>query len=188
MFKTCIISSLLLIGFIAPAFASSDPLIHFNLALGGYQIGMPLDDATLIRPFAIVEPDYVDQKGELVTKGLVDQVYLNGIEFRFIVEFTNDQVRRVIGHFAPADIEKVRNTFFETLGESEANTRVITAGDGVEFLLYHDRWQFPDTTLDLIGTENNSSFATLALSAIGQQERIRRDELRQTAEAAGTGE
>jgi len=178
MFKSFMIACLLLVGLNAPAFATADHIIQFKLSLGGYQIGMPIDEATLVRPFALIETR-VRADGQEVTTGSINQVYINDIEFRFKVNFVDARVHKVIGHFSPADLEELRNQLFETLGESEPDTRVVTSGDGEEFLLYHDRWQFPDTSLELIGTEQHTAFATLALTAVGRQERARRDEQRQ---------
>jgi len=178
MFKSFIFTCLLLVGLNAPAFATADHIIQFKLSLGGYQIGMPFDEATLVRPFALIET-HVRKDGQEMTTGSVNQVYINDIEFRFNVDFIDARVYKVIGHFSPTDMEELRNLLFETLGESEPDSRVVTSGDGEEFRLYHDRWQFPDASLDLIGTEKNTAFATLALTAVGRQERVRRDEQRQ---------
>lgn len=174
MIKPFIITCLLLVGLNSPAFATPEHIIQFSLALGGYQIGMPFDEATLVRPFALIEP-HVRKDGQEMTTGSVNQVYINDIEFRFNVDFVDARVTKVIGHFSPAEMEKLRNMLFETLGESEPDIRTVPSGDGEEFRLYHDRWQFPDASLDLIGTEINTAFATLALTAVGRQERARRD-------------
>ena len=191
MLKSFIITCLLLGGLSSPLFANpdanSDHIVHFNLSLGGYQIGMPFDEATLVRPFALIET-HASIAGREITTGSVNQVYINDIEFRFNVEFVDARVYKVIGQFSPEQLEKLREMLFEALGESEPDLRVVTSGDGEEFRLYHDRWQFPDASLELVGTEKNSAFATLALTAVGRQERARRDEQRQATAPAGTAD
>jgi len=186
MFKICISFGLLLV-FCFPAFADPEHIIQFDLSLGGYQLGMSYDEATLVRPFAFIE-DLAPRPGiPEIKAGYVNQVYIDDIEFRFKVELVNDQVYKVIGRLAPADLDKLRQSLNLALGQSEADTRVVTTKTGEEYHLYHDRWQFPDASLDLIGSELNTDFATLALTATSWQDRQQRAERSKRSQQAKSG-
>ena len=171
MFKACITSCLLLLVFCSTALADLEHIIHFKLSLGGYQLGMSYDEATLIRPFAFIE-DLAPRAGiPEIKAGYVSQVFIDDIEFRFKVELVEGQVHKVIGRLAPTDLDKLRLALNQALGQSEADTKLFTSSAGEEYHLYHDRWQFPAAALDLIGSELNADYATLALTATGRQDR-----------------
>lgn len=187
MFKTCIASCLLLLVLCSTAFADLGHIIHFQLSMGGYQLGMSYDEATLVRPFAFIE-DLAPRRGiPEIKAGYVNQVYIEDIEFRFKVELVEEQVHKVIGRLAPKDLDKLRQALIRALGQSEADTKLMTSSAGEDYHLYHDRWQFPDASLDLIGSELNADFATLALTATGRQDREQQTERSRASQQARPG-
>jgi len=187
MFKAFISIGLWLSLFCSTAFADPEHIIHFDLSLGGYQLGMSYDEATLVRPFAIIEDLAPRPNIPEIKAGYVNQVYIDDIEFRFKVELVEDQVHKVIGRLAPADLDKLRQSLNQTLGQSEADAKVFTSSTGEEYHLYHDHWQFPDASLDLIGSELNTDYATLALTATSWQDRQQRAERSKRSQQAKSG-
>jgi hypothetical protein len=165
MLKTIIIACLLLICAGSPAQADPDDILHYALSLGGYRLEMNYEDAMLVRPFDRLETYQANFEGILITAGSVDQVYIDGIEFRFKVEFIDEKIFKIIGRFSPAAILPLREALCKAIGEGESESKMTTSNAGVEFLIVHDHWAFPEASLDLIGSELNTDFATLALTS-----------------------
>jgi hypothetical protein len=165
MIKSILISCVLLIFAGFPALADTGDVLHFDLSLAGYQLEMNSGDAMLVRPFDRMETYQAYQEGPLITAGLVDQVYLDSLEFNFRVEFIDEKIFKIIGRFSPAEITSLRETLFKTIGEGESKSKLTISNAGVEYQIIHDQWEFPEARLDLIGSELNTDFATLALSS-----------------------
>jgi hypothetical protein len=173
MLKSILLSCLMFIFAGSPALAGPDDILHFALSLGGYQLEMNYEEAMLVRPFDRLETYPADHASPMVTAGLIDQVYIDGIAFRFRVEFIDEKVAKIIGRFSPAAIPSLRQALFKAIGEGESKSKLSTSNAGVEFQIVHDHWEFPEARLDLIGSELNTDFATLAMISENQAAKAR---------------
>lgn len=180
MLKSIFTVSLLLIGLCSQVWADTDDLLHYDLSLGGYQLGMSYQDAVMVRPFVSIGTH--DSDGPIlpdITWGVVDQVFVDGVEFRFKVEFIDDRAYKIIGRFPPSQLKELRERLVATLGEGESKTKVLNSETGIESLMVHELWSFPNSRIDLVGVETKTDFATLSLLATDRAVEERREKFLQ---------
>ena len=163
MFRFVVLQILLCLLIVTSAAADSDKIVNFDLRFAGYKLGMNYEEAVLVRPFVRVENVQYDSTRTPLTAGYVDQVFFDGIEFRFRVEFLDGEIIKILGRFPPSQLQQLRKTLFEELGQGESVIKTVTPLSGAEYKLYSDRWEFPSATVYLISSEVNVDFGTLSI-------------------------
>lgn len=163
MLKTVVLQILSCLLIVTSAAADSDKIVNFDLRFAGYRLGMNYEEAVLVRPFVRVENVQCDPTRASLTAGYVDQVFFDGLEFRFRVDFLDGEIVKVLGRFPPSQMQQLRKILFEELGEGESAIKTVTPLSGAEYKLYFDRWEFPSATVHLICSEMNLDFGTLSI-------------------------
>jgi len=148
-----------------PADAAGESLVTYQLNLAGYQPGMSLDSAALIRPFQFIETlPLSSPPGAYYTVAGIDDLAIEGIELNLRLYFRDDRLDKVIGRFPAAGTDRLYQLLNRHLGPGSDLARPVQKKDGGIYELPVWRWDFPDARITLVGATVNNEWGTLALS------------------------
>ena len=142
--------------------AEPEDIIHYNLSLAGYRIGMPFDDAAAVRPFQYIE-NKQDSADIPVTFAVIEQVYIDGIETNLFLQFTDEVLFKIVIRFSPDEIEEISQRFKQALGEGKDLSREVINLTGTKVQQTICQWDFPNVKLHLVGLSSNTEYATISL-------------------------
>lgn len=144
------------------AWAETDDLIYFDLALAGYRLGMSYEEAVEVRQFNYIEDvlDVITEKPYSI--GVVKRARIHDVDMDVSVHFHGDKAQKIVLHFSPADIEKVLKGFKTYLGPGENRSKPIktSSGDSQQAIY---RWDFPMAEMYLVQLSSNVEYATVSL-------------------------
>lgn len=157
----------LCLGLSTLAFSAEEKIAHFELSLADYQVGMTLDEASMVRPFHYFDTRQSnDPDGGLITSGHLDRIFLQNIEFSILVEFHQERIKRIIGRFPADDFDTVKNQFLQILGPAEDRSKVARRVDNSEQRTIHFAWKFPTAKVSLVAASNSITHGTIAIQGI----------------------
>lgn len=147
--------------------AEENPLIHFDLTLAGYRLGMTMDDASAIRPLQFRQAALTNlaTAEEASFEAFVDHVYIGSIAFNLWLRFKGDRIQKVVGRFAPEHLMELARTLSLILGPGDDKTRVIVNHAGKETRQTIYLWEYPTARVHLVGIAGNDRYATIGLVA-----------------------
>jgi hypothetical protein len=147
--------------------ADTEDLIHFDLSLAGYSLGMTYDDALLERPLMFIQdtgPDHLEVEGNYFD-AYAEQVYVEGIEMKLWVRFKNERLFKIIARFDPERSDDLAHIFNLTLGPNEDKSRSYRDREKNEIYQTVYFWNYPTAKLYLIRNSDNKKYATVGLTA-----------------------
>ena len=166
---TKILPAIILVLFLSGNHASAgiDKLIHFDLSLAGYSLGMTYNDAAAIRPLFLMQssepalPDMHEDYFDVV----VENVYVDGIEMNLWMRFKNERLYKIIARFNPEMTDSLAGTFNRALGQGEDKSKSYQDRDGsiIQQTVYF--WDYPTAKLYLVKNTDNMDYATVGLTA-----------------------
>ncbi len=142
--------------------AEPEDLIHYDLSLAGYRLGMTFDDAAAVRPFQLLQ-DKEDSANTLIIIAFIEHVYIDTIETNLWVQFRDGKAAKIIVQFAPDGIEEMLQHLQAALGPGRNKSRIVTNSNGAEIKQTICQWIFPYAKLHLVGISSNTEYATISL-------------------------
>jgi hypothetical protein len=151
--------------FAAPAGATPEEVVSYDLSLAGYRIGMSYDEAVSIRPLFYTQNTATDSDVLETFNASTDPVYVDDIELDVRITFKNDAIYKVIARFSPSELEDVAQRFQRVLGRAEDRSKILKNFHGKEMRQKVYSWDFPNANMFLIATSSEMRYATIALTA-----------------------
>ncbi|TYO99230.1 hypothetical protein EDC39_10373 [Geothermobacter ehrlichii] len=159
-------AALLLLTVLAPAVPAEETLVTYDLNLAGYQPGMSLDDAALVRPFQFTETlPAGNPPGTYFTVATIDYLSIDGIDISLRLYFRDDRLDKLIGRFPATAMSRLHRLLLQRLGPGTDLSRLVQRNDGSILELPVWRWDFPNARITLVGSAGGNDRGTLALSA-----------------------
>jgi hypothetical protein len=160
----CTILVVLCLGLPMTALCDQEEIAHFELSLASYQVGMTLDEASMIRAFHYFNTrPSIDSDGPPITTGRVDKIFLHDVEFSILVDFYQDRIKRIIGYFPAEKFDAIKGLLLQTLGPAEDRSKIARRVDNSEQKTIHFAWTYPTVKVSLVAPTGNIDHGTIAI-------------------------